>query len=60
MVNKYYKRSKISEAKFRQLIRYFAMDFTATDSAELTGLSRRSVTTIFGRLRVKIAHWSEQ
>ncbi|MGK7370638.1 MAG: IS1595 family transposase, partial [Candidatus Halalkalibacterium sp. M3_1C_030] len=29
MVNKYYKRSKISEAKFRQLIRYFAMDFTA-------------------------------
>ncbi|MGK7369047.1 MAG: IS1595 family transposase [Candidatus Halalkalibacterium sp. M3_1C_030] len=60
MVNKYYKRSKISEAKFRQLIRYFAMDFTATDSAELTGLSRRSVTTIFGRLRVKITQWSEQ
>ncbi|MCW9707668.1 IS1595 family transposase, partial [Aliifodinibius sp. 1BSP15-2V2] len=25
MNNKYYKRSKISEAKFRQLIRYFAM-----------------------------------
>ncbi|MCW9708053.1 IS1595 family transposase, partial [Aliifodinibius sp. 1BSP15-2V2] len=24
MNNKYYKRSKISEAKFRQLIRYFA------------------------------------
>lgn len=60
MVNKYYKRSKISEAKFRQLIRYFAMDFTATDSAELTGLSRRSVTAIFGRLRRKIAQWSEQ
>ena len=60
MVNKYYKRSKISEAKFRQLIRYFAMDFTATDSAELAGLSRRSVTTIYGRLRIKIAVWSEQ
>ncbi|MGK7370143.1 MAG: IS1595 family transposase [Candidatus Halalkalibacterium sp. M3_1C_030] len=60
MVNKYYKRSKISEAKFRQLIRYFAMDFTATDSAELTGLSRRSVTAIYGRMRRKIARWSER
>ncbi|HKK45010.1 MAG TPA: IS1595 family transposase [Balneolaceae bacterium] len=60
MVNKYYKCSKISEAKFRQLIRYFSMDFTAADSAKLTGLSRRSVTSIFGRLRRKLARWSEQ
>ncbi|SMO85860.1 hypothetical protein SAMN06265218_1181, partial [Fodinibius sediminis] len=58
MINKYYKRSKISEAKFRQLIRYFSMDFTATDAAELTGISRRSVTDIYGRLRHKIARWS--
>ncbi|HEY5885460.1 MAG TPA: IS1595 family transposase, partial [Pyrinomonadaceae bacterium] len=27
-VNRYYKRSKISERKFRQIVRYFAMDFT--------------------------------
>jgi hypothetical protein len=40
MRNKYYKRSKISEAKFRQLLRYFAMDFTATDTAKLTGISK--------------------
>lgn len=60
MVNKYYKLSKISEAKFRPLMRYFAMDFTATDSAELTRLSRRSVTAIFGRLRRKITPWSKQ
>lgn len=58
MNNKYYKCSKISEAKFRQLVRYFAMDFTASDAAELTGLSRRSVTDIYGRLRVKITQWS--
>ncbi|MDZ7681605.1 MAG: IS1595 family transposase [Fodinibius sp.] len=58
MDNKYYKRSKISEAKFRQLIRLFAMDFTATDAAELTGLARRSVTDIYGRLRNNIAEWS--
>lgn len=60
MNNKYYKRWKISEAKFQQLLRYFSMDFTATDAAELTGISRRSVTDIYGRLRRKIARWSEQ
>ncbi len=56
MNNKYYKRSKISEPKFRQIIRYFAMDFTATDAAQLSGISRRSITNIFGLLRRKIAH----
>src|SRR5699024_3901091 len=60
MNNKYYKRSKISEAKFRQIIRYFAMDFTARDTAQLSGISRRSVTDIFGRMRQKIAYWSRQ
>ena len=59
MRNMYYKRTKISEAKFRQLIRYFAMDFTATDTAELAGLSRRSVNTLLGRLRRKIVRWYE-
>lgn len=39
----------------RQLIRYFSMDFTATDTTKLAGLSRRSVTSIFGRLRQNIA-----
>ncbi|SMO38708.1 hypothetical protein SAMN06265218_101394 [Fodinibius sediminis] len=36
------------------------MDFTTTDAAELTGISRRSVTDIYGRIRQKIARWSEQ
>ena len=58
MRNKYYKRSKISEPKFRHLVRLFAMDLTATDTAKLTGLSRRSVTNIYGRLRRKIAEWT--
>ncbi|MDZ4099659.1 MAG: IS1595 family transposase, partial [Methylophilaceae bacterium] len=26
--NRYYRRSKISEAKFRQIVRCFALDFT--------------------------------
>ena len=58
MNNKYYKRSKISEAKFRQLLRYFSMDFTATDTAQLTGLSRRSVTDIYQKIRARILGWS--
>jgi len=45
--NRYYTRSRISERKFRQLLRYFAMDFSATDVAQLTGIRRKAVTTIF-------------
>ena len=54
-VNRYYRRSKISERKFRQIMRYFAMDFTASDVAQLTGLTRKTVTMIFLRIRQRIA-----
>ena len=36
--NRYFSRSKISEAKFRQIARYFSMGLTATDCAELSGI----------------------
>ncbi|PJK07874.1 IS1595 family transposase, partial [Lysobacteraceae bacterium NML95-0200] len=32
--NRYYRHSKISKAKFRRLLRLFAMDLTATDAAQ--------------------------
>jgi len=35
--NKYYRHSKISEAKFRHLLRLLAMDLTASDAAQLCG-----------------------
>jgi len=54
-VNRYYRRSKISERKFRQIVRYFAMDFTASDVAQLTGLTRKTVTVIFLKIRERIA-----
>ncbi|MDZ7682113.1 MAG: IS1595 family transposase [Fodinibius sp.] len=60
MNNKYYKRWGISEAKFRHLIKCFSLDLTATETAELTGVSLRSVTVIFDKLRSKLARWSEQ
>ena len=50
-VNRYYKCAKISEAKFRQLLRLFALDLTASDAARLTGLSRVSTTALYQRLR---------
>ena len=59
-LNRYYRRSKISERKFRQLVRHFALDLTASDAAHLTGLSRRSVTTIFLKIRERIAEECER
>lgn len=53
--NKYYRHSKIGEAKFRQLLRLFAMDLTATDAAQLCGLSVRSVNAVYQRIRVRLA-----
>lgn len=58
--NRYHKRSRIGEPKFRRLIRYFAMDFTANDTAQLTGISLRSVNTIYLKLRRQIAIVCEQ
>jgi len=53
--NRYYRRSRISEWRFRGLIKAFAMDLTATDAAELTGLSVRSVNDIYLKSRQRIA-----
>ena len=53
--NKYYRRSRIPEWKFRTLVRHFAEDMSATDVARLTGLTRKTVTTIFLKIRRRIA-----
>ena len=50
-INRYYKCSKISVVKFRYLLRLFALDLTASDTARLTGLSVRAVNDIYLRLR---------
>jgi transposase len=58
--NRYQKYSKISERKFRSVLRYFALDFTATDTARLASISVRSVNTIFLNLRKRIAQECEK
>ncbi len=58
--NPFYRRSRISTKKFRQLLRLFALDLTATNVAHLTGLTRKSVTTIFLKIRGCIAEECER
>ncbi len=58
-LNRYYRRSRITEAKFRFLIQHFALDLCAADAAQLTGLSHRSAITIFGKIRQRIAEECE-
>ena len=53
--NPYYRRSKISTAKFRHLLRCFALDLTASDTAQLTRLSVRSTNAIFLKIRRRLA-----
>jgi transposase-like protein len=59
-LNCYYRRSRIAEGKFRLLLRYFALDLTASDVAQLTSLSERSVIVIFGKIRQRIAEECER
>lgn len=59
MRNKYVNRAKISEAKFRELIRFFSVDMTAMQIAELTGLNRNTVNRYLKEIRKKIARYSE-
>ena len=58
--NRYYERSRIPEYKFRLLVRYFALDLSAADTAELTGLTHKSVNTIFLKMRRRMAEDCER
>lgn len=41
--NRYVKMTHISERKFRELLKYFCADVSATSAADLTGLNRNTV-----------------
>jgi transposase-like protein len=60
MQNKYCKRSKISESKFREILKYFAMDFSVSQTADLTEISRRSISDIYQKLRNRIFELTRQ
>ncbi|MFM7468576.1 MAG: IS1595 family transposase, partial [Vampirovibrionales bacterium] len=54
MKNKYYKGSHISERKFRELLRCFALDLNAKETSQLTRISHVSCKNIFMKLRLRI------
>lgn len=55
MKNKYIYRSKISEAKFRQLVRLFCVDLNATQIAQIANLNRNTVNRLLQGIRERIA-----
>ena len=52
--NKYYNRSRISEAKFREIIKYFSVDLNASQIAKLTHLNLNTINKILILIRVRI------
>jgi transposase len=60
MKNRYANRSKISEAKFRELVRLFSLNLEATQIAELTTLNRNTVNRFLRAIRERLAEFCEQ
>lgn len=60
MKNRYCIRSRISEKKFRGILKLFAMDLEATKIAQLTGVSRVTVNKYLHAIRTKIAEDAER
>jgi len=57
MKNKYVHRWKISEARFRLVVKGFSLDLTATQTAELSGISRNAVNRLYAAIRWQIAEY---
>jgi transposase len=55
--NKYIKRSRISEAKFREFIKYFSLDLDAYKIAFLTDLNRNTINRYLLIVRKRIAEF---
>mgnify|MGYP001090675643 FL=1 len=54
MKNKYVERSRISEAKFREIIKLFSLDLEADKVAQIVNLSRNTINKYFKAIRVRI------
>ena len=60
MKNKYIIRSRISEAKFREIIKFFSVDLTATQIAVLSKTNRKTINKILKEVRKCIACFCEK
>jgi transposase len=60
MKNKMIKRSHLSEKKCRELIQLFSEDLTATQIANITGVSRVTINNYLKLIRTQIARYCEE
>ena len=58
--NKYFNRSRLSEKKFREIIRLFVADLTASQIILLVKINRNTVNGILKKLRQRIAEICEK
>jgi transposase-like protein len=57
--NKYINRSRVTEAKFRELVKFFSLDLSAQQIAILTKLNRNTVNRYLKLIRKRIAELCE-
>jgi transposase len=60
MKNKYLKGAHLSERKVRELLKLFCEDLTATQIANITGISRITVNAYFKLIRTHVARFCEE
>ena len=60
MKNKYIIRSRISEKKFREILKYFCFDIEASKIAKITQISEQTLCKIFKQIRILIAQECEK
>ena len=58
--NKYANRSKITEAKIRQIVKLFSLDLDASQITKITGLNRNTINRYLIEIRKRIAQFCDQ
>jgi transposase-like protein len=58
--NRYLSRARISETRFRNFLRCFALDLSATQAAEMTRVHRNTANALYRRIRLRLAEESER
>jgi transposase-like protein len=56
----YLSHSRISDAKFRQVVKLFALDLSATQTTQIVNLNRNTVNRLYNLIRQRIAEYSEK
>jgi len=60
MKNMYIIRSRISEKKFREILKYFTQDIEATKIAEFTNISEKTINKITKNIRILMSKECEK